>query len=619
MKFVLLCSLACAFAAHGDGPITFPRDGGVLDVRDFGGAPDESADDTAAIQKALDAFPAGNRIIHLAPGAWIVSDTLRWPDGSHGGFAQKRTILQGAGERLTTLRLPEAAAGFTDAAKSKPLIWTGNKPAQRFRNAVRDLTIEVGAGNPGAIALQFNASNQGCIRNVTLRASPGSGLIGLDMGFTDEIGPLLVKRLTVDGFETGIVTKWPVNSLTFEHVTLRGQRHLGWHNYHQMIFVRGLRSENAVTALLNAKDSWGTVTLLDSQIIGTGPAAKTSGIRNERQMVLRNVEVRGYTLPIDHADKGRDKGDITAPGLITGDTSHANVASLFRGIADGTLASAGPVGHLPVKETPEIAWGDPEKDWANLASFGADATGITDSSPALQAAIDSGARTIYLPAGAEFRFDAELEIRGPVERIVGLEGRFVTEGQAVWKLVDGRHPRGLADARTVIIERMSNRSGGSSVTIRHASQRALVVSSAIGFHVEGRGTGDIFIEDLSGQLMLEEPGQSAWARQLNTESSGVMLRNRGGRLWLLGMKTEKIGTIIETIAGGVTDAAGVFIYSNQGWRDGVPAFVIRDARAVIAGISERNFNQRPVSLWVREMQGRETRELTERPWVYLSQ
>ena len=30
--------------------------------------------------------------------------------------------------------------------EAKPLIWTGSKPAQRFRNAVRDLTIEVGKG-----------------------------------------------------------------------------------------------------------------------------------------------------------------------------------------------------------------------------------------------------------------------------------------------------------------------------------------------------------------------------------------------------------------------------------------------------------------------------------------
>lgn len=64
----------------------------------------------------------------------------------------------------------------------------------------------------------------------TLRAAEDSGAIGLDMGFTDEIGPLPVRNLAVEGCELGINTKWPVNSATFEHVTLRGQRKHGWWN-----------------------------------------------------------------------------------------------------------------------------------------------------------------------------------------------------------------------------------------------------------------------------------------------------------------------------------------------------------------------------------------------------
>jgi len=619
--FRILSVVALLFSAPfvhaNDAPITFPSDSGVLDVRAFGAVADDERDDTAAIQQALDAHPNGNRIIHLPAGTWIISDTLKWPDGKGSGDAQKRTILQGAGQTLTTLRLPDATPGFGDD-KAKALIWTGGKPAQRFRNAVRDLTIEVGRGNPGAIGLQFNASNQGCIRNVTIRAAAGSGSIGLDLGHTDEIGPLLVKQLKVEGFETGISTKWPVNSNTFEHVTLRGQRKIGWWNYHQMVFVRGLVSENAVTALLNEKDSWGSITMLDSKIIGQGSAANTPGVLNQRQMYLRNVEVSGYAKAIDHADKGRDKGDVVEAGVIVEDTSHANVMSLFREPTVTTFANGGAVKHLPVKETPEVAWGDPAKDWVSLVKFGADPGGKADASAALQAAIDSGAKTIYLPAGMEFRFDSEVELRGPVKRIIGLEGRFFTEGKAVWRLVDGKHPRGLPDAPAVIIERCSNRSGGAGIVVRHESARTLIVSSWIGADIEGHGTGDIFIEDLSGRLDLNRPGQSAWCRQLNTEHTGTMLRNHGGKLWILGMKTERIGTIIETVNGGFTDAAGIFIYSNLGWEDTVPAFIIQDSTAILAGINERNFNRRPVSLWFRETQGAETRDSKELAWVYLS-
>jgi hypothetical protein len=614
----LLVMVVAAAGRAAETAITFPADGGVLDVRTFGARPDDEGDDTAAIQQALDAFPSGNRIIHVPAGRWIVRDTLRWPAGAHGGLAQKRTILQGAGTALTVLHLPDATEGFTAADKPKAMIWTGNRPAQRFRNAVRELTIDVGRGNPGAIGLQFNASNQGTIRNVAIRAAEGSGAIGLDLGFTDEIGPLLVRNLSVDGFDTGIVTKWPVNSATFEHVRLRGQRRFGWSNYHQMIFVRGLDSENTVPALFNQKDSWGTVTLIDSHLVGKGAGEKTPGILNERQAYFRNVEISGYAKSVENADKGRDKGDVVAAGLIAEDTSHRAVTGLFRGITNGTFADAGSVTHLPVKESSVVPWGDPARDWTNIVAFGADPTGKADASAALQAAIDSGARTVYLPAGAEFRFDGTVEIRGPVERIIGLEGRFATDGRALWKLVDGRHPRGLPDAKTVVIERCSNRSGGPGIELRHESARALVVSSAIGFTVEGYGTGDLFLDDVCGRLNLNQPGQSAWCRQLNTEHQGTMLRNNGGRLWILGMKTEKIGTIIETLNGGITDAAGIFIYSNRGWDETVPAFIVHDATATLAGLNERNYNQRPVSFWFRETQGGEIRELRERAWVYLS-
>ena len=612
-----------AAATLAQTPVTFPVDGGIVDVRNYGAIPDDDTDDTKAIQAALDAYPNGNRIVYLPPGAFLVRDTLAWPAGESGSVAQKRTILQGAGEGLTTLRLPENTSGFTDGGKPKPLLWTGSAPAQRFRNAVRDLTIEVGPKNPGAIGLQFNTSNQGSLRNLTIRSMDGAGKIGLDLGHSDEIGPLLGKNITVEGFEIGISTKWPVNSNTFENVTLINQRRIGWWNYHQMIFIRNLTSENRVPSVFNEKDSWGSVTLLDAHLHAINPDGSAAAIHNQRQVYLRNVEVLGYRHSINNDDKGRDKGDIHQPGLIKEDTSHRNVVSLFREIKDGTFANAGETAPLPVKETPLVAWGDPQKDWVNLTDFGADTTGATDASAALQKAIDSGAATIYLPGGANFRFSSVVEIRGPVRRIIGLEGRFIADKKSggagpVWKLVDGKHPENLPDAPAVIIERCTNESGGPELVLRHESARTLVVSSTTGFNVEGYGKGDIFLEDVCGHLDRVAPGQSAWCRQLNSEREGTKCRNAGGKLWILGMKAEKTGTIIETTGGGITEVNGAFVFSNAGWNANEPAFLIEDSTVNLYGINERNFNRQPVSLWVRERQGAEMKELAELPWVYLS-
>ena len=602
-------------------PVVFPEDGGVVDVRNFGAFPDDGVDDTEAIQSALDAHPNGNRIIYLPSGDYQVSDTLRWPVGEGESESQKRTILQGAGILHSTICVPDGSTAFS-GSDPRPVIWTGAMPANHLRNAVRDLKIMVGAENPAAVGLQFNASNQGCIRNVVIEAEEDSGITGLDLGYTDEIGSLLVENIAVKGFEYGISTKWPLNSITFENVILRDQRRLGWWNYHQMVFLRGLVSHNWVPAVYNEKDSWGAMTLMDSQIIGLEPDNSLPGIANQRQMYFRNVEVAGYQKAIDHSDRNRAQDDRIGAAHLIEDTSHRNVVSQFRHLDDPTFAAAGFVKHLPVKETPVVHWGDPVSSWINILEFGADPTGESDSTAALQGAIDSGAETIYLPGGSRFRFEGNLKIRGPVRRIIGLEGSCHTEGGAVWQLVDGQHPDGLADASTVVIERLENwkglRGGELELVIQSESARTLVVSSVAGARVFGQGSGDIFLDDFCGHLELLSPNQSAWCRQITCRGKGTKIRNRGGKLWILGMRAEQTGTLIETTDGGITDATGIFVYSNQGWIREEPAFLIRNSSAVLSGISERNFNRRPVSLWFRETQGGETREMSQHAWVYLS-
>ena len=88
------------------------------------------------------------------------------------------------------------------------MVWTDEFPPQRFRNAIRNLTFDTGQGNPGAIGVRFNASNQGQMCRVTIRSGDGSGPIGLDMGYTSDVGPLFVKHLRVIGFDVGIYTAY---------------------------------------------------------------------------------------------------------------------------------------------------------------------------------------------------------------------------------------------------------------------------------------------------------------------------------------------------------------------------------------------------------------------------
>jgi hypothetical protein len=205
-KVLNLAPVALAALPLHAADIVYPPDAGVIDVTapPYSAVPDDGLDDTAAIQAALDAYPNGNRIIYLRDGVYQISDTLSWPAGIPGQSDYKRTILEGRSRSGAVLRLADRTAAFGDPANARPVVYTGpSAPAQRFRNAVRNLTIHTGTGNPGAIGLHFASSNQGVVRDVTIRSGDGAGVVGLDLR-GNENGPLLVRGLVVEGFAKGV-------------------------------------------------------------------------------------------------------------------------------------------------------------------------------------------------------------------------------------------------------------------------------------------------------------------------------------------------------------------------------------------------------------------------------
>jgi hypothetical protein len=182
-------------------PIVFPKDAGVIDVTKapYYAKGDGIADDTDALQKALDDHPSNNRIIYLPNGTYLVShqiefglsrrfhpkDNIDGRDGKH----QRLTILQGQSRDKTIIKLQDNCADFQETGiqkdqedlgrpKVRGVVWTGENVAQHFRNAIRNLTVNTGKGNPGAAGVQFNASNQGCMHAVKIISEDGQGGIG---------------------------------------------------------------------------------------------------------------------------------------------------------------------------------------------------------------------------------------------------------------------------------------------------------------------------------------------------------------------------------------------------------------------------------------------------------
>ncbi|MGB7415835.1 MAG: glycosyl hydrolase family 28-related protein [Thermosynechococcaceae cyanobacterium] len=576
--------------------IVFPKDAGVLDVMLYGAVPDDGQDDTAAIQKALDQQANGNRIVYLPNGTYLISDRLNWPGGDRPGNEHKRTILQGQSRQRTVIQLKDSTAGYQDPKAPKALIWTGKAPAQRFRNAIRDLTINTGNNNPGAIGIQFIANNQGEIRSVTILSNDQQGVIGLDMSYTDEIGPLLVSHLQVSGFDYGIKSSWQTASITFEDIVLEKQNVLGWENFGQTIFVKGLRSQNAVPVLSNLKNSPGSVVLVDAELVGIDRASNYPAIQNQKQMFLRNVKISGYATSVEHQDKGRGNEPGVSTQQISEWLSHGKKPlSLFNSPSKSL--------NLPAKDTPQIPW-DAIDEWISPLQFGGVPNDSPDDTAAIQAAIDSGATTIYLPNG-QWMMSGSLTLRKNVRRLIGTEAALISENGATIHFSNGTSP-------TVHLERLDTR---GKINLSHDSSRTLVLSSMT---LHGRytntGSGDVFIEDVVGGPFYFR-NQNVWARQFNQETDvektndEAKIVNDGGNLWILGLKTERPGTVIKTINQGKTEVLGGYIFSTGGPKV-MPAFVSEDSSLSLAGVVERNFNRNPFQGWVEATQGGQNLTLT---------
>ena len=95
------------------------------------------------------------------------------------------------------------------------------------------------------------ANNQGGVYDVSIVSGDGRGLVGLDLAYTDEQGPMLVRNVSVKGFDVGVATAHALASVTMENVTVEQQNVAGLRNDGQPLSVRKLVSVNRVPAVVN--------------------------------------------------------------------------------------------------------------------------------------------------------------------------------------------------------------------------------------------------------------------------------------------------------------------------------------------------------------------------------
>ena len=545
--------------------IAFPACASVVDVTKppYSARGDGQADDTEAIQKALSDTMGAHKILYFPNGVYLVSKTLRHTkQDSRGGEAWGFNWLQGQSTARTIIRLKDGV--FTDADRPQPILWGGGfGSADWFHNYIQNVTFDAGRNNPGAIGLNFYSNNSGAIRDVQIVSQDGGGAIGLDLG-NNMNGPLLVRNVAVRGFAVGIRAASSVNSQTFEHISLIGQSKCGLTNDGQSIAIRGLYSENAVTALRTNSFTC----LLDSRLVGQGAASSVPAVQvGKTSFLARHVATSGYQTAI--AAEG-EKGE---PGPVVAEYMTGKPTRPF----DGPVKSLG----LPVEETPDVPWDDADR-WVVIEA----AADRSDAAPAVQAAIDSGATSILLGHGLRFR--SPVIVRGKVRRITGTGGdiNYGVDVSPDFIIEDGESP-------IIVLEHMAPIGGGILIDTGRT-----VVLRSLEARVFNLGRGNLFMEDFCTHKLRINLLQNAWARQLNVENQGTHLTNEGGKLWILGYKTERGGTLIHTKDGGQTELFGTFSYTTTAGKL-APMFVTEDA-SVFAYFNEICYTGDPFTTLIRE-------------------
>ncbi len=571
------------------GSARFPADSGIVNVRQspYNAVGDGLKDDTDAIQRAIDDWQGTRQIIYLPAGTYLVSRSLRMKPGQRWGF----TNIRGEDRTTVTLRLKDST--FTDPGQPQAVLdaaYNGTVPdaqgkfsvsADWFNNNFGHFTVDTGSGNPGAIGVRFYSNNVGAIRNVTIRSKDGAGVIGLDMGYVDQNGPLLAANIIVKGFDTGVSCGGAVNSQVLENISLSNQRVVGISNKGQCLSIRKLDVKANVTAL----DNDGLTTLVDSVIHPLPGTAKTTpAVISREGMFARNIVAQGFTTVIRN-DFGGEKS-VTTP-VVKEFSSHAVVR------LSGTQRTSL---NLPIHDTP-VAPAENPRTWANVREFRL--TSDPDDSDAFQRAIDSGATTVYFPGQGTYYLSKTVFVRGKTRRILGMHsaiGRVGNEGSIT---VTEEAPA------TVWIEDIGNGSGG--IELVNESSKTMVCRNIQDISFRLMGTGSLYLENVAtGPLKIS--GQSVWARHLNIEGHETKIVNSGGTLSILGLKSEDGGTLIDTRDGGKTDLLGGLYYSQRGSFNDAPMFV-NDNASVSASIAEVNYTNDAFTKVVKEVRGSETRIL----------
>jgi sugar lactone lactonase YvrE len=360
---------------------------------------DGIGDDSTALQQAIDivASSTGAGVLFIPEGTYRLTKTIYvWPGVRLIGYGKTRPVFT----------LGENTPGFQEGTEKYMLFFSGGRGFGRsegpprdggagtFYSAISNIDIEIGPGNPAAIAVRFHVAQHCYLSHMDLRL--GSARAGLkDIGNE-------VEDLHFHGGQVGIITRrsapgWPILVID---CTFEGQSEAAISCDEAGLAIIRPHFKNVPTAVSIVPDKPDELWISDAFLENiTGPALIISNENNARtQINVRNIVCRDVPVLAKFRQSGKTIAGIGSAYMVEQFSHGLRVSGLGADRQIKTTFEAHEVASLPVPVKTDIPDLPDVATWVNVRTLGAKGDGKTDDTAILKKAIAQH-QILYLPMG----------------------------------------------------------------------------------------------------------------------------------------------------------------------------------------------------------------------------